>query len=65
MVTTVELVGGLVDCRFESNCPHVGPVVVGGVPFVGVFLKDPSPYLCELNWKVQSAVFILKSCSSV
>ena len=40
-------VGWLVGCRFESNCPLVGPGTIGGVPSVGVFLRDPSPYLCE------------------
>ena len=33
----------LVDCRIESNCPGTG--TIGGMPSVGVFLKDPSPYL--------------------
>ena len=30
---------------FESNCPLVGPKTIGGMPSVGVFLRDPSPYL--------------------
>ena len=32
-------------CRFESNSLLVGPGPVEGVPSVGVFLRDPSPYL--------------------
>ena len=32
-------------CKIKSNCPLVGPGAVGGMPFVGVFLRDPSPYL--------------------
>ena len=32
---------------FEANCPLVGPGPMGGVPFVGVFLRNPSPYLCK------------------
>ena len=31
-------------CRFEANCPLVGPGPIGGVLSVGVFLRDPSPY---------------------
>ena len=34
-----------VGCRFESNCPLVGPGTIGGIPSVGVFLRDPIPYL--------------------
>ena len=39
--------GSLVGCRFESNCPLLGPGTIGGVPSVGggVFLRDPSLYL--------------------
>ena len=29
-------------CRYESNCPLVGPGTIGGVPSVVVFLRDPS-----------------------
>ena len=29
------------DCRFESNCPLVEPGTTGGMPSVGVFLRDP------------------------
>ena len=34
--------GLLVGCRIESNCPLVGPGTIGGMPSVGVFLRDPS-----------------------
>ena len=30
-------------CRFESNCPLVGPGTIDGVPSLGVFLRHPSP----------------------
>ena len=32
---------------FEVNCPLVEPGPIGGVPSVRVFLRNPSPYLCE------------------
>ena len=38
--TVVWLFVCLVGCRFESNCPLVGPGSIGGVPSVGVFLRD-------------------------
>ena len=38
-------------CRYKSNCPLVGPGTIGGMPSVGVFLKDPSPYLREFRRK--------------
>ena len=37
-------------CRYESNCPLMGPGTIGGLPSVGVFLRDPSPYLREF-WR--------------
>ena len=33
--------------RIKANCLLMGPGPVGGVPSVGVFLRDPSPYLRE------------------
>ena len=41
----------LVDCRCKANCPFVGPGPIGGVPSVGVFLRDPSPHLLEFRKK--------------
>ena len=35
---------------FKANCPLVGPGLIGGVPSVGIFLRDPSPYLLEF-WR--------------
>ena len=43
----------VVGCRFESNCPLVGPGTIGGVSSEAVFLKDPSPYLSEFRRKPQ------------
>ena len=36
-------------CKIKINCPHVrpGPARTS----VGVFLRDPSPYLREFQWK--------------
>ena len=39
----------LVGCRVKAKCPVVGPRPVRGVPSVGVFLRDPSPYLREFR----------------
>ena len=33
-------------CGVKAKCHLVGPGPVGRVPSVGVFLRDPSPYLC-------------------
>ena len=39
-------------CRFlKVNCPLLGPGPTGGVPSVGVFLRDPSLYLRKFRWK--------------
>ena len=43
--------GWMDGCRYESNCPLVGPRPVGGEPSAGVFLRDPSPYLREFRRK--------------
>ena len=34
----------------KANCPLMEPGPIGGVPSVGVFLRNPSPYLREL-WR--------------
>ena len=39
----------LVGCRLKANSPYMGPVY--GMPFVGVFLRGPSPYLREFRRK--------------
>ena len=39
--------------RLKANCPLVGPWTEGGVPSVGVFLKDPRPYLRKFRRKSQ------------
>ena len=39
------------DCRFKSNCFLVGSGTIGGVPSMGVFIRDLSPYLLELRRK--------------
>ena len=41
----------MVGCRFKANCPIVGLGPVGKVPSVGIFLRDPSPYLREFRKK--------------
>ena len=40
-----------VRCRDKANCPHVEPWPMGGVPSVGVFVRDPYPYLPEFRRK--------------
>ena len=42
--------GWMDRCKFESNCPLVGPGTIGGMPSVGVILKDVNPYLHEF-WR--------------
>ena len=37
-------------CRIKSNCLYVKHRSMEGVLFVGVFLRDPSPYLSEF-WR--------------
>ena len=41
--------GWLVGCRVKANCTLLGPKSAGIVPSVGVFLRDPSPYLREFG----------------
>ena len=43
--------GWLVDCKFESSFPLVGPGIIGGMASVRVFLRDPNPYLSEFRRK--------------
>ena len=43
----------LVGCRIKANCPFVGPKPVRGMPSMGVFIRDPSPYLPEFRRKPQ------------
>ena len=33
------------DVGFKANCPLVGPGPIGGMPSVGVLLREPTPYL--------------------
>ena len=37
-------------CWFEAYCSLAGAGLIGGVPSVGVFLRDPSLYLCEFRF---------------
>ena len=41
----------LVDCRVKANCLHVGSGIMGGSAHCGVFVRDPSPYLCGFRRK--------------
>ena len=36
-------------CLVYSRLSHEGPRPMGGMPSVGVFLRDPSPYLREFR----------------
>ena len=51
MVRCEWVKGLLVGCKVKANCSLVGPGLTGGVPFVGVFLRDPSPYLSKFRRK--------------
>ena len=51
LLKSADLVDWLVGCRLKANCPLVGPGPIGGVPSVGVFQRDPSPYLREFRRK--------------
>ena len=53
------LVIGWLVVRFESNCPLVRPGTIGGVPSVGVFLRDPSPYLREFQGLIRENFTVL------
>ena len=44
-------IGRLVGCRVKVNCLLVGLGPVGGMPSVGVFLRDHSPYLLGFRRK--------------
>ena len=41
----------MVGCRLKANCRLVGPRPIGGLLSVGVFLRDPNPYLREFRRK--------------
>ena len=43
-----------VGCRLKANYQLMGPGPIGGVPSVGVFLRNPSPYLLEFLRKPQN-----------
>ena len=34
-------------CRIKANCPLAGPGTVVGVHSIGVYLRDPRPYLSK------------------
>ena len=42
--------GWLVGCRLKANCPLMRSGPIGGVSSMGIFQRDPSPYLYEF-WK--------------
>ena len=44
-------------CGIKANCPYVGPGPADGrgVISVGVFLRDPSPYLRKFRRKLRTA----------
>ena len=35
----------------KADCLNIGPRPIGGLPSVGVFLRDPSPYLRKFRRK--------------
>ena len=44
-IITISRLSWVVE--FEANCPLMEPGSIGGMLFVWVFLKDPSPYIRE------------------
>ena len=34
-------------CKYESNCPLMGPGTIGGLPSVGVFLRGQRNTVCR------------------
>ena len=48
---TIKLHRWLVGCRFKSNCPLAEPATIDGMPSMGVFLRDPNPYLRKFRRK--------------
>ena len=40
----------------KADCLKKGPRPIGGMPSVGVFLRDPSPYLREFRRKPQKTL---------
>ena len=48
-IITISRLSWVVE--FEANCPLMEPGSIGGMLFVWVFLKDPSPYLREFRGK--------------
>ena len=51
-----KLVDWLVGCKYESNCPLGDPGTIGGVPSLGVFIRDPSAYLREIRKKTRKTL---------
>ena len=54
LVNLMNFKDWLVGCKFKSNCPLVGPGIIGGMSSVGVFLRNPNPYLRELLCRKKS-----------
>ena len=40
----------------KADCLKKGPRPIGGMPSVGVFLKDPSPYFREFRRKPRGII---------
>ena len=48
---TQVVTSGLLVVGFKADCLTKGPKSMGRVPSVGVFLRDPSPFLQEFRRK--------------
>ena len=48
IIFVVVVYGGV---GVKADCLNIGPRPIGGLPSVGVFLRDPSPYLREFRRK--------------
>ena len=54
----------VLGCRVKANSPHMGSGSAVGVPSLGIFLRDPSPYLCEFRRKPRIAPNMSRSTSA-
>ena len=40
----------------KADCLNIGPRPIGKLPSVGVFLRDPSPYLREFLYESEKSI---------
>ena len=63
-IATQEIFCNTSGVGVKADCLKKGPRPIGGMPTVGVFLRDPSPYLREFgenHLNITEKVYIRKS----